>query len=454
MKDSPTMLARNGAWSLLNQAVRVGSLALVIIALGRHFGPQRFGSLAVGLALVRIFAVVASFGLDRVIVRRLVDEEERGSAITREAFWLKLAIAFVSYAAMLGLILIFQRDDNLLFAIAALAGGALLFQACDVFDYAFQAQGQFRLSFFGRGVPILLSAALKLAAIFANAPLLIFPALETVEAAVIGITLYFIYRQTNSRRTISITPTTVTWSRLLAEGLPLLLAALGIMIYMRSDVIMLGKMAGYQIAGIYAAASQISEACALLPVALMPALFPVLVRWRRFDAQFYKRKLERLFFVAVAAGLVFSLGLTFGASTVINLLLGANYLPAATILTVHGWTLVFIFIGITQSGYDVTEGLTWFATSRTFAGASLNVALNLILIPRHGAVGSAVATLIAQIFSAVLLNALHPRTRPILRMQLMSILLLPALRALSGRHATANLANWQPVENQVTLADG
>jgi PST family polysaccharide transporter len=124
------------------------------------------------------------------------------------------------------------------------------------------------------------------------------------------------------------------------------------------------------------------------------------------------------------------------------------------VLIVHGWTLVFIFIGITQSGYDVTEGLTWFATSRTFAGASLNVALNLILIPRHGAVGSAVATLIAQIFSAVLLNALHPRTRPILRMQLMSILLLPALRALSGRHATANLTNWRAVENQVTVADG
>src|SRR6266404_482945 len=87
MKDSPTMLARNGAWSLLNQIVRVGSLALVIVALGRHFGPQRFGSLAVGLALVRIFAVVASFGLDRVMVRHLVDEEERAAAITREGFW-------------------------------------------------------------------------------------------------------------------------------------------------------------------------------------------------------------------------------------------------------------------------------------------------------------------------------------------------------------------------------
>ena len=52
----------NGAWSLLNQFVRVGSLVAITIALGRHFGPQLFGSLAVGFALVRIFAVAATFG--------------------------------------------------------------------------------------------------------------------------------------------------------------------------------------------------------------------------------------------------------------------------------------------------------------------------------------------------------------------------------------------------------
>jgi polysaccharide transporter, PST family len=452
MKDSPAMLARNGAWSLLAQIVRVGSLAIVIIALGRHFGPQRFGSLAVGLALVRIFAVVATFGLDRVIVRRLVDEAERGAAIMREAFWLKLAIAFVSYVGMLGLILIFQRNDSLLFAIAALAGGGLLFQACDVFDYAFQAHGRFRLSFFGRGVPILLTTALKLAAIFANAPLLVFAALETVEAAVIGTTLYFIYRRTNSRRTISIVPTTVTRSRLLAEGLPLLLAAVGVMIYMRSDVIMLGKMAGYRAAGIYAAASQVSEACALLPVALMSALFPILVRWRRRGSEFYHRQLERLFLVAVATGLLFSLTLTFGATTIVTLIFGSSYHSAGNILMIHGWTILFIFIGITQSGYDITEGLTWFATFRTFVGAMLNIGLNLILIPRHGAVGSAVATLVAQIFSSVLLNALHPKTRPIFRMQFMSILLVPALRGAFRDQRTADPPNW--LANRVIVADG
>jgi PST family polysaccharide transporter len=434
----------NGFWSLSNQFVRVGSLAVVMILLSRHFGPQRFGSLAVGLALVRIFAVIATFGLDRIVVRHLVEQSESRPAILREAFWLKLGIAVASYLAMLAFISVLQRGDALLLGIVMLAGGGLLFQACDVYDYAFQADGRFRFSFVARSVPILFSTAIKLAAIWFSAPLLVFAALETIEAAFIATAFYLIHRRTTAQTTMSILRTNIIWPRLLAQGLPLLLSALAIMIYMRSDIIMLGKMIGYEAAGIYAAASQISEACALLPVALMPALFPILVSWRRVGPDFYHRKFERLFLLAVIGGLVFSLGLTIGSSAIVDLIFGASYRAAAPVLAVHGWTLMFIFIGIAQSGYDVTENLTWFATARMFAGAVLNIALNLLFIPRFGVIGSAVATLVAQIFSSVLLNALHPRTRPILRMQLMSILIWPALRTLARERQSSDNRAWQP----------
>ncbi len=435
MKNFSTTIVSNGGWSLLNHVVRVGSLA-------------------VGLAFVRIFAVIAAFGLDRVIVRHLVDRPERGAAIVGGAFWLKLGIASLSYLAMLGLVFTLERGDTLLLWITVLAGGGLLFQACDVFDYAFQAQNRFALSFLGRGVPILVSMGLKIAAILANAPLLFFAALETLEAAIIGIALALIHRRRLPRGSLSILDRAIAQRRFLAEGVPLLLGALATMIYMRSDIVMLGKMVGYQAAGIYAAAAQISEGCALLPVAVMPALFPVLVRWRRLGPDFYKRRFERLFLIAATGGFVFSLSLTFAATAFVTVLFGPNYLPAANILVVHGWTILFIFIGITQSGYDITEGLTWFATFRTFTGAALNITLNLLLIPKHGTLGSAVATLVAQAFSSVLLNALHPRTRPILRMQLKSILLLPALRTLYRSRDRQDSATWQGLDNRVTLADG
>ena len=83
MRTDGRILASNSAWSLLNQGARVGTLAVVTIALSRHFGPQLFGSLAFGLAFVRIFAVIAAFGLDRVLVRHLSKREGFGGHAAR-----------------------------------------------------------------------------------------------------------------------------------------------------------------------------------------------------------------------------------------------------------------------------------------------------------------------------------------------------------------------------------
>ena len=426
MKTSGTTLLSSGVWSFLNQVTRVASLAFITIALSRHFGPQRFGSFAFGLAFVRIFSVVAAFGLDRVIVRHMVELPEQKPAILRNAFLLKLLIAGSSYVLML-IVCAAGLSDRATLAIVAIAGSALLFQAFDAFDFAFQAEHRFREVFFGRGLAILVSAAIKFASLMAGAPLTVFAALETAEAALVGIALFFAYRKCSAGSQPGESDVPIRWVRLLTEGFPLLLAALAVMIYMRADIIILGKIAGYKAAGIYSAASQISEGCALLPMAFLPALFPLLVRWRRKGPEFYHRQFEKLFLGTIVIGFSISLALTLAAPLLIPLLFGKEYYPAITVLRILGWTPTFVFIGIVQSGYDITEGLTWLATLRTAFGALINVVLNFSLIPIYGPNGAAIATLISVVCSAFLLNFTQARTRPVFGLQLRALLVLPVL---------------------------
>ncbi|MEO6969421.1 MAG: flippase, partial [Chthoniobacterales bacterium] len=425
MRTAGRTLLSNSAWSLLNQGARVGALALVTIALSRHFGPQRFGALAFGLAFVRIFAVIAAFGLDRILVRQFVETDGDSGATVRSAFFLKLVIACVSYLALIALVFLIDPRDRLTFAIVLLAGGGLLFQAFDVFDFFFQAQNRFRLAFFGRTLPIALSTALKIGAIVADAPLLVFAALETVETALIAIALFVVYRRYRSAPVTLEPVRPVVAKNLLREGLPLLLGSLAAMIYMRSDILMLGKMVSFRAAGIYSAASQITEACALLPMAFVPALFPVLLRWRKLGAEYYFRQFEKLFLGAALSGVAMAASLTIAAPFVVRLLYGPEYASAAGILVIHAWSAIFLYVAIMQTGYDITERLTWWTAIRTAAGATVNVILNFVLIPRYGAIGSAVATLISLSCSGFLFNSVHPLTRPIFWLQLRAFLLVP-----------------------------
>ena len=433
MKSSDATLLSNGAWSLLNQITRVATLAIVTIALSRHFGPQRFGSLAFGLAFVRIFAVIAAFGLDRIVVRHLIEFADARRSILQAAIRVKFGIALASYATLLGIVFIIDPHDRLTLAIVVVAGASLLFQSLDVFDFFFQAGNRFRLIFFGRAVPVLLSTALKIAAILGDLPLLVFAALETFETALIAAGLLFVYRKCGVGTVGSCRKLQVDWGYLLRQGFPLLLGSLAVMIYMRSDILILGKMAGYKAAGIYSAASQITEACALFPMAFAPALFPILVRWRKKGLLFYHQQFERLFFGAVLAGAGIATTLASGAPIIVRLLYGAEYSSAATILVIHAWSAIFIYIAIMQSGYDITEGLTGLAAVRTAVGAALNIVLNFALIPKYGGAGSAIATLISQVCSSFLFNFVHSRTRPIFAMQSNALLLIPLFRPILHR---------------------
>jgi O-antigen/teichoic acid export membrane protein len=431
MRTAGKTLLSNSAWSLLNQIARVGALALVTIALSRHFGPQRFGSLAFGLAFVRIFAVIAAFGLDRVLVRHFVDAEGVSGATLRSAFGLKLGIALLSYAALVAIVFVTDPHDRLTLSIVLLAGAGLIFQAFDVFDFFFQSQNRFRLTFFGRTLPIVLSTAIKIGAIAAGAPLLVFAALETVETALIALALFVVYRHCRTAPLAHDHARPRAARLLLREGFPLLLGSLAAMIYMRSDILMLGKMAGFKAAGIYTAASQITEACALFPMAFVPALFPILLRWRKLGAEFYEQQFEKLFLGAALAGASMAAGLTIAAPLIVRLLYGPAYSSAANILVIHAWSAIFLYTAILQTGYEFTERLTWMTALRTAAGATVNIILNFAFIPRYGASGSALATLLALSCSGFLFNVVHRSTRPIFWMQLRAFLLLPLFRSRS-----------------------
>jgi PST family polysaccharide transporter len=432
MRPASRTLVSNTAWSLLNQSTRVGTLAVVTIVLSRHFGPQRFGSLAFGLAFVRIFAVVAAFGLDRVLVRRFVETDGDPGAMVRSAFGLKLGIALLSYVALVAIVFLSDPHDRLTLSIVVLAGAGLIFQAFDVFDFFFQSQNRFRLTFCGRTLPIVLSTGIKIAALIAGAPLLVFAALETLETALIALALLLVYRRCHPAPLARARARPIAPRLLLREGLPLLLGSVAAMIYMRSDILMLGKMAGYQAAGIYAAASQITEGCALFPMAFVPALFPVLLRWRKHGLAFYHHQFEKLFLGAVLSGLSVAIALTITAPFIVGLLYGAAYSPAANILVIHAWSAIFIYVAIMQTGYDITEGLTSLLALRMAAGATLNIVLNFALIPRYGASGSAIATLISQVCSGFLFNLAHPRTRQIFALQLRALLLIRLFRPMVG----------------------
>ena len=80
-------------------------------------------------------------------------------------------------------------------------------------------------------------------------------------------------------------------------------------------------------------------------------------------------------------------------------------------------------LGVARSQFLVNERLTVFFLMATAAGALLNIALNYVLIPRIGAMGTAVATVTSYATAAWISSYLHPAVRPTAARQTRALLL-------------------------------
>jgi PST family polysaccharide transporter len=192
---------------------------------------------------------------------------------------------------------------------------------------------------------------------------------------------------------------------------------------MKIDQVMLGRMSGDRAVGLYAVVVKLSEGWLAVPAVLLPSLFPVLVQSRETSPEIYRKRLEKMFNAMSLLAWAIVLPMVFGAGWIVRTLYGTAYLDAVPVLRIHMWGTFFVFLGSAQSLWEVAENFTLFSFAKSAAGAVVNVALNLVLIPRYGPAGAAVATVGSYSLAGFLLTGAVPRSRPLFFLQLRALFL-------------------------------
>jgi O-antigen/teichoic acid export membrane protein len=202
-----------------------------------------------------------------------------------------------------------------------------------------------------------------------------------------------------------------------------MLSGLSVGIYMRVDAIMLKYLSGDATAGVYAAATRLSEVWYFLPVALASSVLPALLRAKEGDASAYNRKLQQYFDLSAGAAYVLAIPVAVLAGPIVRLLYGEVFSDAGPILAVHIWAGVFVFLGVARGQCLVNDGLSRFYALSTLTGAVVNVGLNAVLIPRFEGLGAAWATLLSYGCAAWLSSYFHRAARPLARLQANALLI-------------------------------
>jgi PST family polysaccharide transporter len=393
---STRLVATNSAWLIGDKLVRLGLGLLVNVWLARHFGPETFGVWNYAIAFVSFFGAVATLGMDGVIVRELVRDGADTGALLGTALRLRLGTACVLAGAATSSMAVLRSGEWLPIVLVVANAATLVFQASQVLDYHFQARMHSRRAVIAANIAYVAAMLLRLALLWADAPIAWFGATLVIEAALAALLLWWAWRRDNA------TGLRWRWSAptarlLLRESWPLIFSGVAVVIYMRVDQIMLASMVGDHEVGQFSAALRIAEVWYFIPMSIATAAFPMVVARRTQGEAVYERCVQRLYDLMAWLGIGVAVAVTVLAHRLVPMLYGTAYAEAARILEIQIWAGVAVAMSFVHSRWLLAEGLQRYGLFYTVAGAAVNVILNLILIPDHGATGAAWATVCTQV---------------------------------------------------------
>ncbi|MDC3423475.1 flippase [Aquibacillus sp. 3ASR75-11] len=397
----------------------IGLFTTALIA--RYFGPEQFGLFNYALAFVTLFTAISSLGLETFVVKELVDKEYEEGTIVFSSFILRLISGSILTALTVGVINIIEPNDRILHLIVLILSLSMVFKAFEVIKFWMHRYQLGKTLTIVRIIVYVFFSLLKVFVVLFDGDLFHYALLFLIDAVIFGITLVIVYfniRNSKSRLSFSF-----SFARnILSKSWYIILSGLMATLYMRVDQVMLGSMIeNTRELGIYSAAVRVAEMWYFIPMAIITSFKPVIMEYKNLNNNKYHETLIKLYSVMLWVGIVVGVVIILFSKIIINILYGADFTKASSILTISVWAGTFGMLGTARSTWLISENLQKYNLAFMSVGMIINIILNLILIPKIGGYGAAIATLIAQIYVALIGALFFKTTRIATKMMLKAI---------------------------------
>ena len=394
-------VVKNASWIIGIQIVK-SLLGLVISMLtARFLGPSNFGLINYAASIVAFVTPIMYLGLNGVLVQEIVNTPEKegeilGTSVTMTFLSsLLCVIGVISFAAAV------NRGERETVIVCALYSTLLIFQSLELLNYWFQAK---LLSKYASGVALFAYAVIsgyKIYLLAAHKSIYWFALSNALDYMIIVIGLFIVYKRLGGGR---LRFNLSTARRLWGKSRYYIVSNMMIAIFAQTDRIMLKLMINDAATGYYSAAVACAGMTGFVFTAIIDSFRPLIFDDKKTDEIRYEKDMCRLYGIIIYLSLLQSLVITLFSGLIIKILYGAAYSASINALKLIVWYTTFSYLGSVRNIWILAENKQKYLWIINLSGALANVALNYILIPITGIMGAALASLVTQIFTNVIIG--------------------------------------------------
>lgn len=405
MKNS---VFKNAGWIIGCKIIQ--SILNLIIGLitARYLGPSNYGVITYVASVVAFAMPIMQLGLKDTLVKEFVQFEEKEGIILGTSMFLNIISSVFCMIGSIAFVMLTNAGEKETILVCILYSFTLLFNATEMTQYWFQSKLLSKYPSVASLVAYIVVSLYKVYLLVTGKSVIWFAFSNAIDYFLISFILIIFYKKLSNQKL------KIDWNigkQLLSRSKYYIIPSLMVMVFQHTDRIMIKLMLGKTETGFYSAAITCISITAFVFTAVIDSARPVIIEEKERNQEIYEKRVIQLYSIITCLSLAQSIGMTLLAKPLVFVLYGKNYSKTAGILAVAVWYITFGHYGSVRNIWILAEGKQKCLTGINVVGAILNVILNLCLIPVLGSIGAALASVITQFLTNVVIGFIYKPIR-------------------------------------------
>ncbi len=401
-------IANNAQWIIGCKIIQALIQMVVGMITARYLGPANYGLINYATAVTAFAIPVMQLGLQSTLVQEYVDAPEAEGQTMGTALVMNLIAALTSMVGVAAFVAAANPGEKTTLLICVLYSVSLIFQSTEMLRYWFQAKLLSKYSSLAMLCSHLVVAVYKIILLVTGSSVYWFALVHAVEYGLAGGLYLLTYRKKGTQKLSFSFPAA---KRMLNKSRHYIVAMLMVALFNRTGNVILKQFWGEAELGFFSAAITCTCISNFVFDAIIDTARPVILQSRQISQETFEKNVSRVYAITIWLSLAQSVFFTVFARPVIWILYGQRYLPAVPVLQILIWHSAFSYMGYVRDIWILAEEKHSILFKINAGGVLASLILNAFFIPKLGACGAAIATVLTQIFTNVIMGFLLPPVR-------------------------------------------
>ena len=402
-------VAKNAVWIIGIRVVQAVVAMLINMLTARYLGPSGFGLITYASSLVAFVLPIMQLGLSNVLVQEIVSSPEKEGKILGTSITLSVLSSFCCIIGVSAFSFVANPGETETILVCFLYSLVLIFQAFDYVEYWYQAKLMSKYTSMISLMAYVIVSAYKIFLLLKGKSVYWFAISNALDYVLISFGGLVLYRRLGGGE---LSFSLEIGKKLFSKSKHYILSSMMVTVFAQTDKIMLKMMLDESATGYYGAAVTCAGMTGFVFTAIIDSFRPSIFEGQKEGNEVFRHRLTMLYSIVIYLSLAQSTVMTLFSKWIIYILYGTAYNPAISALQIIVWYTTFSYMGSVRNIWILANEKQKCLWKINMSGAVANVILNAVLIPLMGLNGAAVASLITQLFSNVIVGYIIKPIRP------------------------------------------